>query len=231
MHYHLQFDILDIYLSTLISGLWVTLVLSALGVVLGFMIGVLGAIAAVSRYHLARWLALGYVEVFRNTPLLVQLLIIYFGLPVMGVRLSPVVAASVALVLNNAAYITEIVRAGIKVTPRGQYEAAEALGMTRVDVLRYVVLPPALTKVFAPVVSQSVLLMLSTSVVSAVGVQELTGAAMLVSSNTFRALEIYLSISAAYVALNFAFSIALGALLGVVSPRSRSGFLWSRKNA
>lgn len=225
MQYQLQFGILYAHLDTLLGGLWVTIYLSFLGIVGGVFFGVAGAIATRSRYAPIRWTILIYVELVRNTPLLIQLLVIFFGLPSIGIHLSPLAAASIVLVLNNTGYIVEIVRGGIESTLKGQYEAAAALGLSNFQTMRFVVLPPALKKVLQPVISQSVLLMLSTSVVSTIGVQELTGAAMQVSSNTFRALELYLAMSTIYVLLGVVCNaMANAAILLIFRRPSRQTF-------
>lgn len=228
MTYHLQFGVLLQYLPTLLDGLWITLWLAVLGISLGFALGVLGAVASVSSVKPYRIASRAYVEFFRNTPMLIQLLVLFFGLPALGIRLSPIMAASLALILNNTAYIMEIVRGGILSTEQGQYEAAESLGLTRGQTLRFVVLPPAIEKVFSPVVSQSVLLMLSTSIVSTIGVPELTGAAMQVSSDTFRALELYLSLAIIYVLLNYIFRALLTLLWKVMFKKSGQKRLFQR---
>jgi polar amino acid transport system permease protein len=129
------------------------------------------------------------------------------------------------LILNNAGYISEIVRGGIQSTHRSQFEAAESLGMSYLQTLRFVILPPALEKVFTPVVSQCVLLMLSTSLVSAIGVEDITGAAMIASSETFRTMEVYLVIAGVYVTLNFLFWALLNLMGLIVFRRSRRNLL------
>jgi len=151
----------------------------------------------------------------------VQIFVVFFGLPSLGIRLSPLTSVMIALVANNAGYIAEIVRAGIQSTHRSQIEAAESLGMTLPQTLRFVVLPPALEKVLTPMVSQCVLLMLSTSLVSAIGVEDLTGAGMLASAETFRTMEVYLVIALVYVALNFAVRAMLSGLGLILFKRSR----------
>lgn len=212
MTYHLQFGIILEYLSTLMDGFWLTLWLSFAGVLGGFVLGVAGATVMTSRKGLSKLIIRFYIELFRNTPMLIQLMVFFFGLPSLGVRLSPLQAGITVLILNNTAYIIEIVRSGIEATHRGQYEAAESLALTPFQTMRYVILPPALEKVFTPLVSQSVMLMLSTSIVSTIGVSELTGAAMQISSDTFRALELYISVALAYVVLNYLLRIFLNGI-------------------
>lgn len=225
MEYTFQFGLLASYLPQFLSGLWVTMLLSFVGIFGGFALGVGCAIASTSPWLLPRLIVRCYVETMRNTPLLVQIFVIFFGLPNIGIRMSPLSSVLIALVLNNGGYITEIVRGGIQATHRSQVEAAESLGLTYAQMLRFVILPPALEKVFTPVVSQCVLLMLSTSLVSAIGVEDLTGAAMIASSETFRTMEIYLVIAAIYIGLNFVFRALLNAAGLIIFTRSRRKLL------
>jgi len=225
MDYTFQFGILMNYLPQFVSGFWLTLLLSFIGIFGGFALGVCCAVTSTLPWKIPRALVRCYVEAMRNTPLLVQVFIIFFGLPNIGVRLSPLTSALIALVLNNGGYIAEIVRSGIQSTHRSQVEAAESLGLTYGQTLRLVVLPPALEKVFTPIVSQSVLLMLSTSLVAAIGVEDLTGAAMIASSETFRTMEIYFVIAIAYVALNFLFRAVLNFAGLLIFTRSRRRLL------
>jgi len=221
MDYTFQFGPLANYLPQFISGFWLTMLLALVGIFGGIALGVGCAVASTLPGWLPRFLVRCYVEAMRNTPLLVQIFVIFFGLPNLGVRMSPLTSVFIALVLNNGGYIAEIVRGGIQSTHRSQVEAAESLGMTYFQTLRFVILPPALEKVFTPVVSQCVLLMLSTSLVSAIGVEDLTGAAMIASSETFRTMEVYLVIAAVYVLMNFVFRAILNLAGLVIFRRSR----------
>lgn len=221
MEYTFQFGPLLNYLPQFISGFWLTMLLSIVGIFGGIALGVGCAVASTLPSFLPRFLVRCYVEAMRNTPLLVQIFVIFFGLPNIGVRMSPLTSVFIALVLNNGGYIAEIVRGGIQSTHRSQVEAAESLGMTYFQTLRFVILPPALEKVFTPVVSQCVLLMLSTSLVSAIGVEDLTGAAMIASSETFRTMEVYLVIAAVYVLMNFVFRAILNLAGLLIFRRSR----------
>lgn len=164
MDYTFQFGPLLNYLPQFISGFWLTMLLAFVGIFGGIAVGVGCAVASTLPGWLPRFLVRCYVEAMRNTPLLVQIFVIFFGLPNIGVRMSPLTSVFIALVLNNGGYIAEIVRGGIQATHRSQLEAAESLGMTYFQTLRFVILPPALEKVFTPVVSQCVLLMLSNRV-------------------------------------------------------------------
>src|SRR5271169_5246309 len=136
--------------------------------VLGLLVGVAGAQAKASRSRLLRGVTQGYIEAIRNTPFLVQLLLIYLGLPSLGLRLTPDQAALLAMVVNLGAYATEIVRAGIEAVPRSQIEAGRALGLKPWQIFRFVVLMPALRTVFPALASQFILVMLASSVVSVI---------------------------------------------------------------
>lgn len=221
MDYTFQFGLLLNYLPQFISGFWLTMLLAFVGIFGGIALGIGCAVASTLPGWLPRFLVRCYVEAMRNTPLLVQIFVIFFGLPNIGVRMSPLASVFIALVLNNGGYIAEIVRGGIQSTHRSQVEAAESLGMTYLQTLRFVILPPALEKVFTPIVSQCVLLMLSTSLVSAIGVEDLTGAAMIASSETFRTMEVYLVIAAVYVLMNFVFRAILNLAGLLIFRRSR----------
>lgn len=196
----------------LIEGLALTLLLTVVGVVAGTGLGLLLALARRASAWPLRWLSRAYVEIFRNTPLLVQLFVIFLGLPTAGIRLSPVAAAALTLVLNNAAYTCEIIRAGLAATPRGQVEAAKSLALRPWQVLAFVVLPPALARIYPALVSQNVLLMLSTGVTSAIGAQELTAAASDINSDTFRSIEAFALAAAFYLGLNYLQRLLLWAL-------------------
>jgi polar amino acid transport system permease protein len=220
--YHLTFWPVLQRWPLLLDGLWVSLLLTVVGVALGTAIGIAGALGRTSRHALLRWALRAYVELFRSTPLLVQLFLVFFGLPSLGIRLSPVVAACVTLVLNNGAYTTEIVRVGIAATPLGQIEAAMSLALKPWQILAFIVIPPALERVYPTLVSQNVLLMLSTSVTSAIGVQELTGSAAAINSDTFRSLEVFLTSAAIYLLLTYVQRAALFAAELMLFPHRRA---------
>jgi polar amino acid transport system permease protein len=159
-----------------------------------------------------RLLVAGYVEIVRNTPFLVQIFMIFFGLPTIGLRLDADQGALIALVLNGSAYTIEIVRAGIENIGHGQIEGALALGLHRLQAFRLVVLPQALRIIVPPLGSQFILLMLNSSVCSAISADELTSAALDVQGRTFRAFEAFIVAAAIYFALSLLFSSAFAAL-------------------
>lgn len=219
--YELSFAPVLLRWPQLLEGVSLSVVLSLVGVLGGTALGILVALGRRSGSVPARWLARAYVELFRNTPLLVQLFVVYLGLPSLGMRLSPVAAACVALVLNNAAYTGEIVRAGMAATPAGQVEAAQSLALRRWQILAFVVIRPALARIYPALVSQNVLLMLSTGVTSAIGVQELTGAASDVNSDTFRSIEAFGIAALLYLALNYLERLLLWAAGRALFPGRR----------
>lgn len=205
----------------LLRGAAFTLGLSAVAAVLGVSLGVACGWA---RVHGARWLAaiVGvYVELVRNTPFIVQLFFIFFGLPSLGIKLSPEVASIIAMVVNLGAYAAEIVRAGIEGTPRGQIEAARSLAMTEAQVFLRVVLPPSLGRVWPALVSQIVIVMLGSAVCGQISAQELSYAANLIQSRNFRAFEAYLIATAIYLLL----AIGVRQLLNWLGPRYLFGRL------
>lgn len=193
----------------LVKGAAITVGLTAVSAVLGGVLGVACAWARAQGPLWLRWLAGVYVECVRNTPFIVQLFFIFFGLPGLGVRLSPEVASVMAMVVNLGAYACEIVRAGVEATPRGQIEAAMSLALNRWQVFVRVVLPPALKKVWPALVSQIVIVMLGSAVCGQISTQELFYAANLIQSRNFRGFESFIVATAIYLALSITLRHAL----------------------
>jgi polar amino acid transport system permease protein len=210
--YVFQFGVVWRDMDTLLLGAWLTLRLSALAMVLGLIVGIAGALAKASRSRALRVTAQAYVEAIRNTPFLVQVLFVYLGLPTIGVRLTPDQAALLAMVINLGAYTTEIVRAGIKAVPPGQIQAGVALGLSRWQLFRFVVCLPALRAVFPALGSQFILVMLASSVVSVISAEELTAVADTIVARNFRSFEVYLIVTALYLAMCLAFQGAFAAI-------------------
>lgn len=219
MAYAFDFAAVFDYSGLLAEGAAFTLGLTAAGSVLGGLIGVAGGVVRAWRIAPLHWLFKGYVEVIRNTPFLVQLMFVFFGLPSLGVQINEWQASLLTTVVNLGAYITEIVRAGVQETPRGQMEAASALGMGRWALFRHVVLRPALQRVWPALSSQIVIVMLGTSVVSQIAAQDLTFAANFIQSRNFRAFETYVVVTLLYCAL----ALLLRWLLGQAGARWVSG--------
>jgi polar amino acid transport system permease protein len=196
-------------------GAAVTLALTAVSASVGVALGIACAWA---RQHGSAWLkaVVGtYVELIRNTPFIVQLFFLFFGLPSLGVRLSPEAASVLAMVVNLGAYAAEIVRAGIAATPRGQIEAALSLALSEAQVFLRVVLPPALKRVWPALVSQIIIVMLGSAVCGQISVPELSYAANLIQSRNFRAFEAFIVGTLVYLVL----AIALRRLLHWAGPR------------
>lgn len=212
MIYDFQFGILLDYVGELADGAWLTVRLSATAMALGLVVAIVCALGRTSGAKWVQWPISVYVEIIRNTPFLVQIFLIFFGLPAIGLRFSPNGAALTAMVVNVGAYATEIIRAGIESIHRGQIEAGLALGLTPLQVFRYVVLKPALRTVYPALTSQFILLMLSSSVVSAISAEELTSIANNIQSKTFRSFEVYIVVTLSYLALSMAFSAVFGAI-------------------
>ena len=158
-----QFDFVPVLANTdlLLRGALFTLELTAIGAVLGVALGIVGAVVRAWKIQPFSWIFGVYVELIRNTPFLVQLFFIFFGLPSLGLKITEWQAAVLAMVINLGAYSTEIIRAGIQAIPRGQLEAAAALAMTRFEAFRHVVLLPALGKVWPALSSQIIIVMLA----------------------------------------------------------------------
>jgi polar amino acid transport system permease protein len=204
----------------LLRGVAFTVGLTAVSALLGMSLGVACAWA---RSWGPRWLGntvAVYVELIRNTPFIVQLFFIFFGLPSLGVKLTPEFASVIAMVINLGAYAAEIVRAGVDSTPRGQVEAGLSVALTRAQVFLRVVLPPALSRVWPAMVSQIIIVMLGSAVCGQIATQELSYYANLIQSRNFRAFEAFIVATALYLLL----SIAVRQLLRWAGPR----FLFGR---
>ncbi len=201
MTYVFQFRDVLAYWPALLHGVGVTLLLAIIAMAGGLLIGILGASLQLYGSAPLRLTVTSYVEAIRNTPLLIQLFIVFFGLSQIGLRLDAPVAAAVALIVNVGAYATEIVRAGLQAIPRTQIEAGQALGLSGLQVFRYVVLLPALKIMFPALSSQFTLLLLATSVVSLISVEDLFHTASIIQSRTFRDFEVYAVIGVVYLTL------------------------------
>jgi polar amino acid transport system permease protein len=201
------------------QGIGVTLVLTVVTMVAGLAIGALGAAARVYGRSWLQAIAASYVEVIRNTPLIVQLFIVFFGLPSAGIRLDAITAAIIALAVNLGAYLTEIIRAGLEAVPKTQIEAGHSLGLSGRQVFWHVVLVPAIKVVYRALTSQFVLIMLATSVVSQISAPDLFHVASIIQSRTFRDFEIYAVIAGVYLALALAFRLAFAAIEHIAFAR------------
>jgi polar amino acid transport system permease protein len=200
--YALNFEWLNQAVEPILRGMIATVLLTTVTAVLGTIFSILGAAAARSRSLVSRKIIEAYVELIRNTPFLVQLFFIYFGLPSFGLRLDATVAAVLAMTINLSAYGTEIVGAGLDAVSKGQREAGQALGLRPRLVFLKIVLPQALRVIFPALTSQVVIMMLESAVVSQIAVRELTYEADMLQARTFRAFETYLVVTAVYLGLS-----------------------------
>ncbi len=199
----LDFSFLAEYWPQFLQGALVTVELSLGATVFGFLLGLICAVASTSRFAALRWVVGLYVEIIRNTPMLVQLFLVFFGLATLGLKLSATTSAVVGLVINIGAYSSEIIRAGIESIRKSQLEAAEAIALSRWQILTRIVLPPALERVYPALTSQYVLLMLGTSTASQISAEELTAEASRIQSDTFRSFEVFIVAAVIYIVLSF----------------------------
>jgi polar amino acid transport system permease protein len=198
----------------LLDGLALTVGLTLIAAVLGTLLGIACGVIRSKGPRWARWLIGTYVELIRNTPFIIQLFFIFFGLPGLGLKMTALTAAILANVINLGAYVSEIARSGIEATPNGQIEAAESLALDRWQIFTRVILPPALKRVWPALVGQMVIIMLGSAVCSQISAEELSYAANQIASNSFRNFETYIVVAALYLLL----SIALRRLLNWVGP-------------
>lgn len=201
MAYHLNFIPVLQNADLLLRGALFTLELTAIGTLLGISLGIVGAVVRAWKIQPFSAIFGVYVELIRNTPFLVQLFFIFFGLPSLGIHISEWQAAVLAMVVNLGAYSTEIIRAGIQAIPRGQLEAAAALAMSRFEAFRYIVLIPALGKVWPALTSQIIIVMLGSAVCSQIAAEELSFAANFIQSRNFRSFETYIITTLIYLCM------------------------------
>lgn len=178
------------YSGQLLSALWVSIYITLIAMAVGSVFGVLLYLGKASPLRALSRVSSAYIEVFRNTPLLVQLYLIYFGLPEAGVNFDPIQAGVVALTLNNAAYTAEIFRAGFESVPLGLTEAGQALGMRKSTLFRYVTLMPAIRNVFPALTNQFILLFLASSIASIIGLPELMNSILNINNKTYLTFEV-----------------------------------------
>jgi len=219
VHYAFHFNVVLDHWRDLAEGAWLTIRLSALAMIVGLAVATVCAYAKAAGPSPLRWLIAAYVDVIRNTPFLVQIFIIYFSLPALGISVGANQAAVAAMVINFGAYGTEILRAGIESISHGQIDAAKALGLTRLQTFRYVVLFPALKTVFPALASQFILLMLASSIVSAISATELTAVTNSLQSTTFRPFEFYFVATGLYLVMALGFRAVFGGLYWMVFMR------------
>lgn len=201
MGYTFDFSVVWNNIGLLIAGALLTIRISLISITGGLIIGMLGALFRTSGNRWLDGIATVYVEAIRNTPFLIQLFFIFFGLPNLGILVNAEQAAILSLAVNFGAYSTEIVRAGVESIHRGQVEAGLALGFKQLQVFRHIVIVPALANIYTALVGQIILAVLFTSVVSQIAAEDLTFAGDYLNSRTFRSFEIYFTISLIYLGI------------------------------
>ncbi|UVC16216.1 amino acid ABC transporter permease [Mesorhizobium onobrychidis] len=222
MTYQFDFGWLIEALPVLLKGIRITVQLILIGAVFGVALGIACAWVRALGPKWLRPVVATYVEMIRNTPFLIQLFFIFFGLPSLGIRMSELTAANLAMIVNLGAYSCEIIRAGIQATPRGQFEAGASLAMTPFQAFWYVVLVPALQRIWPALSSQIVIVMLGSAVVSQIAAEDLTFAANFIQSRNFRAFETYIVSTLIYLALAILLRQLLAGLGWMLFPRKAS---------
>lgn len=207
MDMNLNVDLMINSLPLLITGAGITIQITAISVGLGLIIGMFVGIARISNVKLLRWLAAIYIDFLRGTPLLVQIFLIYFALPViLEQRVDPFIAAITACGINSGAYIAEIFRAGIQAIDEGQMEAGRSLGMTWVQTMHYIIVPQAFKNIVPPLGNEFIALLKDSSLVSVIGFEELTRRGQLIIARTYGSLEIWISVAIIYLVMTLTIS-------------------------
>ena len=202
-----NFDLVVTSFPLLLLGAGVTIKITVMSVALGVLIGLFVGIARICRVKPLRFLAAVYVDFFRGTPLLVQIFLFYFAVPVItGQRIDPYVAAVGSCGINSGAYVAEIVRAGIQSIDEGQMEAGRSLGMTWVQTMRYIIVPLAIKRVIPPLGNEFIALLKDSSLVSVIGFEELTRRGQLIIAKTYGSLEIWFSVAIIYLVMTLSIS-------------------------
>lgn len=199
----MYFGVIANNLDLIFAGLKLTFAILVLAFGGGLLLGILVAALRMSPLRPVQWITSAYVEIFRNTPLLVQLFFIWLGLPLVGIKIDAFVSIVVALALNSGAYLSEIIRGGLQSVPRAQLEAASSLGLTPWMTLVDVVLPQAFRAVFPALVNQFIATLLGSAVGTVVGAPELTQQIFYLDSRVFRTVELLLFLCAVYAFLTF----------------------------
>jgi polar amino acid transport system permease protein len=222
MTYHFDFSFIVEYWPDFLKGIWLTVRMTLMATIPGFFAGVLLAVGRIYGSPAVAKAVKIYVEIIRNTPLVLQVFWLFFGLAAIGIHMPALVAAVISLVINVSAYTAEIMRAGFEAIPKEQLEAASCLALTKRQVIWHVEIPQAVEKMYPALVSQFVLMMLATSIMSQISADELTGVADLIQSFTFRGFEAYIVVAVLYLLLVSALRWAMLVVGAMLFPRLRS---------
>ena len=203
----MDFELIQRALPILLMGAGVTIEITAFSVAIGFFIGLFVGIARISQFKILRIMAAVYADCIRGTPLLVQIFLIYFALPMaIGQRVEPFIAAVAACGINSGAYVSEIFRAGIQAIDVGQMEAGRSLGLTWWQTMRFIILPQAFKNIFPPLGNEFIAMLKDSSLVSVIGFEELTRRGQLIIAQTYGSFEIWMTVAVLYLIMTMAIS-------------------------
>lgn len=203
----MDFELIQRALPILLMGAGVTIEITAFSVAIGFFIGLFVGIARISQFKILRIMAAVYADCIRGTPLLVQIFLIYFALPMaIGQRVEPFIAAVVACGINSGAYVSEIFRAGIQAIDVGQMEAGRSLGLTWWQTMRFIILPQAFKNILPPLGNEFIAMLKDSSLVSVIGFEELTRRSQLIIAQTYGSFEIWMTVAVLYLIMTMAIS-------------------------
>lgn len=204
----MQFDLSALVraIPALLYGASVTLRITVLSIAMGLVIGFVTGLARVWPNVVFRTISSLYIELIRGTPLLVQIFIVYFGLPALGLNLDPFIAGMIAMGINSGAYIGEIVRGGIESIAKGQMEAARSLGLTYWQAMRYVILPQTLVRILPALGNEFIALLKDSSLVSTIAIAELTRSGQIIITRTFKSFEIWSGVALFYFIMTYTIS-------------------------
>lgn len=211
----MDFSFLSKYYMFFINGAKNTIIIAAFAVLIGVLLGVFIALMKISKNKLLSLIATSYIEFIRGTPLLVQLFIVYFGLPQIGIHLPDFAAGIIALSINSAAYVAEIIRAGIQAIDKGQMEAARSLGMTHNMAMKYIIIPQALKNILPALGNEFIVVIKESSIAMVVGIPEIMYNADTVRGNTYQPFEPLIAAAVVYFILTF----TLSRLVGIIERR------------
>ena len=204
------------FLPMLMEGLYYTLLISVVGIAIGMVIGIIAGLGRLSRYRVARGVAVAYIEIIRGTPVLVQAIWIYFALPlIIGVNIPSIAAGIIVIAINSGAYIAEIVRGAVYSIDPGQMEAGRSLGMSHHRTMVDIIWPQAFRRMIPPLGNQFIISIKDTSLLSVILVPELIFQGRTIAASNFNAVEIYTTVAAMYLAI----TLALSAVLRLVEKR------------
>ena len=204
----MDFELIQRALPILLMGAGVTIEITAFSVAIGFFIGLFVGIARISQFKILRIMAAVYADCIRGTPLLVQIFLIYFALPMaIGQRVEPFIAAVAACGINSGAYVSEIFRAGIQAIDVGQMEAGRSLGLTWWQTMRFIILPQAFKNILPPLGNEFIAMLKDSSLVSVIGFEELTRRGQLIIAQTYGSFEIWMTVAVLYLIMTMALSL------------------------